>query len=314
MSGDTIAAVRAPATAAVRCENLVHVFGKTGSQVAALRGVDLVVEHGEMVALLGPSGAGKSTLLWHMAGLLTPTAGIVEVNGVPLAALSRRDLTNMRLREVGLLLQNPASNLLPQRTTLGNVLFAQSPTRRTAAVKRKRALALLDRVGLASVLQHTAGLLSGGEQQRLALAVALANGPRLLLADEPTSQLDPDSAADVIELIQAANASLGTTVVAVTHDPEVAAALGRTVTIRDGRVGSTGRGGREFVVIGKDGTLTLPADLVDVFPPGSLAEATRAEGGGILLRRVDPGRLDVDPGPDPGSASGARPRDGQERP
>jgi putative ABC transport system ATP-binding protein len=291
VSGDTLAAVRAPAaTAAVRCENLVHVFGSTGNQIAALRGVDLVVEHGEMVALLGPSGAGKTTLLWHLAGLLTPTAGIVEVNGVPLAALSGRALTNMRLREVGLLLQNPASNLLPHRTALGNVLFAQSPTRRTAAVKRKRALALLDRVGLAAVTHRTAGLLSGGEQQRLAVAVALANGPRLLLADEPTSQLDPASAADVIELIQAANASLGTTVVAVTHDPGVAAALGRTVTIRDGRVGSAGRAGREFVVVGKDGTLTLPAELLNVFPPGSLAEATRAEGG-VLLRRVDPGSL-----------------------
>ena len=318
MNGDTIAAVRAPAaTTAVRCENLVHVFGTAGNEVAALRGVDLVIEHGEMVALLGPSGAGKTTLLWHLAGLLTPTAGIVEVNGVPLATLSGRALTNMRLREVGLLLQNPASNLLSHRTALGNVLFAQFPTRRTAAVKRKRALDLLDRVGLAAVARRTAGLLSGGEQQRLALAIALANGPRLLLADEPTSQLDPASAADVIELIQAANTSLGTTVVAVTHDPEVAAALGRTVTIRDGRVGSAGHDGREFVVVGKDGTLTLPADLVDEFPPGSLAEATRAEGGGVLLRRVDPGSLGAGPGPDrgagPGSASGASFGDGEER-
>jgi putative ABC transport system ATP-binding protein len=275
---------------AVRCENLVHVFGTPGNEVAALRGVDLVIEPGETVALLGPSGAGKTTLLWHLAGLLTPTAGIVEINGMPLLGLSGRTLTNMRLREIGLLLQNPASNLLPSRTVLGNVLFAQSPTRRTRAMKRKRARDLLDRVGLIAAEGRPAGLLSGGEQQRLALAVALANGPRLLLADEPTSQLDPASAADVIELIQAANASLGTTVVAVTHDPDVAAALGRTLTIRDGRVGSAGHAGREFIVIGKDGTLTLPADLLDEFPPGSLAEATRAEGGGgVLLRRVDPG-------------------------
>src|ERR1700729_2314988 len=226
-----------PATTApaVRCENLVPVFGTPGNEVAALRGVDLVIDPGETVALLGPSGAGKTTLLWHLAGLLTPTAGIVEINGVPLLGLSGRTLTNMRLREIGLLLQNPASNLLPSRTALGNVLFAQSPTRRTGAMKRKRARDLLDRVGLIAAAGRPAGLLSGGEQQRLALAVALANGPRLLLADEPTSQLDPASAADVIELIQAANASLGTTVVAVTHDPDVAAALGRTRTIRDGR-------------------------------------------------------------------------------
>jgi putative ABC transport system ATP-binding protein len=286
MTTEASLATTAPA---VRCENLVHVFGTPGNEVAALRGVDLVIDPGETVALLGPSGAGKTTLLWHLAGLLTPTAGIVEINGVPLLGLSGRTLTNMRLREIGLLLQNPASNLLPSRTALGNVLFAQSPTRRTGAMKRKRARDLLDRVGLIAAAGRPAGLLSGGEQQRLALAVALANGPRLLLADEPTSQLDPASAADVIELIQAANASLGTTVVAVTHDPDVAAALGRTLTIRDGRVGSAGHGGREFVVIGKDGTLTLPADLLDEFPPGSLAEATRAEGGGVMLHRVEPG-------------------------
>ena len=289
-------ATAAPPPAAVRCENLVHVFGTPGNEVAALRGVDLLIEPGEMVALLGPSGAGKTTLLWHLAGLLKPTAGIVEINGRPLAGLTGRDLTGMRLREVGMLLQNPASNLLPSRTALGNVLFTQSPTRRTRAMKRKRARDLLDRVGLAHAAHRPAGLLSGGEQQRLALAVAVANGPRLLLADEPTSQLDPASAADVIELIQAANASLGTTVVAVTHDPDVAAALGRTVTIRDGRVGSAGHGGREFVVVGKDGTLTLPADMLDELPPGSLAEASRAEDGGVLLRRVDPGRLGA---PDP---------------
>ncbi len=284
----TVAAPARVAAPAVRCESVVHVYGTPGNEVAALRGVDLVIEPGEMVALLGPSGSGKTTLLWHLAGLLKPTAGIVEIDGRPLAGLTGRALTSMRLREVGLLLQNPGSNLLPGLTAQGNVLFAQAPTRRTRRVKRKRARDLLDRVGLSGMANRPAGLLSGGEQQRLALAVALANGPRLLLADEPTSQLDPDSAAGVIELIQAANLSLGTTVVAVTHDPEVAAALGRTVTIRDGRVGSAGHGGREFRGGGKDGTVTLPADLLDELPPGSLAEAARADGGGVLLRRVDP--------------------------
>jgi putative ABC transport system ATP-binding protein len=287
----TAPAGASPVSPAVRCESLVHVYGTPGNEVAALRGVDLVIEPGEMVALLGPSGAGKTTLLWHLAGLLKPTAGTVEIGGRPLAGLSVRALTSMRLREVGLLLQNPASNLLPAQSATGNVLFAQAPTRRSRRAKRRRAADLLDRVGLASAAHRPAGLLSGGEQQRLGVAVALANGPRLLLADEPTSQLDPDSAAEVIELIQAANASLGTTVVAVTHDPEVAAALGRTITIRDGRVGAAGHGGREFMVIGKDGTLTLPPDLVAEFPPGSLATASRTDDG-VLLRRVNPGTVE----------------------
>jgi len=280
---------------AVRCENLVHVYGTPGNEVAALRGVDLSIEPGEMVALLGPSGAGKTTLLWHLAGLLKPTAGTVEIDGQTLSGLSGAALTSMRLREIGLLLQNPGSNLLTTQSALGNVLFAQAPTRRTRKVKRRRATDLLDRVGLADAIHRPAGLLSGGEQQRLAIAVALANGPRLLLADEPTSQLDLDSAADVIELIQAANMSLGTTVVAVTHDAEVAAALGRTVTIRDGRVGAAGHGGREYLVVGKDGTVTLPPDLLGEFPPGSLATASRVDDG-VLLRRVLPGQLNPSDG------------------
>lgn len=284
---DTSRGNQAAGPPAVRCENLVHVFGTPGGEVAALRGVDLAIGPGEMVALLGPSGAGKTTLLWHLAGLLKPTAGTVEIAGRPLAGLSERALTSLRLREVGLLLQNPASNLMPGMSALGNLMFAQSPAGGSRRGKRRRALDLLDRVGLADMAGRTAGLMSGGEQQRLALAVALVNGPRLLLADEPTSQLDPDSAAGVIELIAGANASLGTTVVAVTHDPEVAAALGRTVTIRDGRVGAAGHGGREFVVVGRDGTVTLPPDLHDVLPPGSLVVASRADGG-VLLRRADP--------------------------
>ena len=166
--------------------------------------------------------------------------------------------------------------------------------------RRRRAAELLDRVGLAGAA-HRRAWLSGGEQQRLALAVALANEPGLLLADEPTTQLDPVSAAAVIELIRDANTSLGTTVVAVTHDPAVAAALGRTITIRDGRVGAEGLDGQEYVVVGRDGTLQLPADLTDLFPPGSLARAERHEHG-VFLHQVDPPAA-ADPGGRPEPAS-----------
>ncbi len=270
----------------VRCDGLVQVYGAPGQEVTALRGVDLEIPAGETVALLGPSGAGKSTLLWLFAGFLRPTAGIVEVCGRRLADLTPRSATNMRLREVGVVMQTPARNLLSYETAAGNVQFAQGPTRRSGSVKRRRTAALLDAVGLSGVTHRPAGRLSGGEQQRLALAVALCNGPRLLLADEPTSQLDHRSAASVIDLIRAANEDLGTTIVLVTHDPAVGKAMGRTVTIRDGRVGAEGHAGEEYLVVGRDGSIQLPPDLLEVLPPGSLARAVRTTDG-VELRRAD---------------------------
>jgi len=272
---------------AVRCDNLVHVYGTVGQEVTALRGVDLAVADGETVALLGPSGAGKSTLLWLLAGLLRPTAGAVEVYGRRPGALSAQTAAELRLRDVGVVLQTPARNLLAYETAAGNVMFAQRPARRRLADRRSRAAGLLDAVGLGPVANRPAGKLSGGEQQRLAVAVAVANEPRLLLADEPTSQLDQESAAAVIGLLQAANRDSGVTALVVTHDPAVGAAFGRTVTIRDGRVGAEGRAGEEFVVVGRDGTVQLPPDTLDVLPPGSLARAVRTEGG-VELRPVTP--------------------------
>jgi putative ABC transport system ATP-binding protein len=301
---------RAPATATVHCDGLVQVYGTPGLEVTALRGVDLDVAEGETVALLGPSGAGKSTLMWLFAGLIKPTAGIVEVCGRRMNDISGRQAAKMRLREVGMVMQNPGRNLLPYESAIGNVLFTQSPTRRTPKAKRRRAVGLLEAVGLASVAHRPAGRLSGGEQQRLAVAVALANGPRLLLADEPTSQLDLRSAAAVIDLLRAANEDLGTTIVVVTHDPAVGKAFQRTVTIRDGRVGAEGRAGEEFLVVGKDGSIQLPTDLLEVLPPGTLARAVPIPDG-VALRRADvdrSGGLDAFREPDSvGPAGGQAP-------
>jgi putative ABC transport system ATP-binding protein len=270
----------------VRCEGLVQVYGLPGQEVTALRGVDLTVDEAETVALLGPSGAGKSTLLWLFAGLLRPTAGIVEVCGRRLSDLTPKTGAQMRLRDVGVVMQNPGRNLLPYETAIGNLLLAQSPTRRTWPVKRRRSAALLESVGLAKIAHRPAGRLSGGEQQRLAVAIALANGPRLLLADEPTSQLDHGSASAVIDLIRAANADLGTTVVVVTHDQAVGNALGRTVTIRDGRVGAEGHSGEDYLVVSRDGSVQLPAEVLEgTLPPGSLARAILTADG-VELHRV----------------------------
>ena len=159
----------AGAPLAVRCDNLVHVYGTPGSEVAALRGVDLTVRPGEMVALLGPSGAGKTTLLWHLAGLLRPTAGRVEINGRRLTDLGAGALARFRLTEVGLLLQNPARNLLPYQSALGNLMFTQAPARRSPAARRRRATELLERVGLGAAAHRRAGAVRGR---------ATAPGPR----------------------------------------------------------------------------------------------------------------------------------------
>jgi len=274
------------ATAIVHCSNLVQIYGEAGQQVTALRGVDLTVYAGETVALLGPSGAGKSTLLWLLAGLLRPTAGRVEVCGLQLADMKTSQATNMRLRDIGIVMQNPGRNLLQYESVAGNVLFAQAPTRRTRTMKRRRTTGLLAAVGLEDLAAHPAGRLSGGEQQRLALAVALANGPRLLLADEPTSQLDHRSAALVIGLLQAANEDLGTTVIVVSHDQQVGQAFGRTITIRDGKVGAEGHAGEDYLVVARDGSVQLPPDLLDALPPGSLARAVRTQAG-VELQRAD---------------------------
>lgn len=272
----------------VRCEGLVQVYGAPGEEVTALRGVDLTVGAADTVALLGPSGAGKSTLLWLLAGLIKPTAGVVEVCGRRVNDLTRRSAAAMRLRQVGVVLQNPGRNLLPHETAAGNLLFAQRPVRQSPAVRRRRTADLLDAVGLTRVARRPAGRLSGGEQQRLAVAVALANGPQLLLADEPTSQLDQASAAAVIGLIQAANADRGTTVVVVTHDPAVGSALGRTVTIRDGRVGAEGHAGEEYLVVSRDGSVQLPAEVLQAtLPPGTLARAVPTADG-VQLHRASP--------------------------
>ncbi|TDD11781.1 ATP-binding cassette domain-containing protein, partial [Nonomuraea deserti] len=158
------------------------------------------------------------------------------------------------------------------------------PARRSA---RRRARDLLDRVGLADAGGRQAGRMSGGEQQRLALAVALANAPRLLLADEPTSQLDEESGTRVIELIKDVAAADGTTAVVVTHDTAVSEALSRTVTIRDGRVGAEGRRGEDFVVVGREGAVQVPPEYHHLLPPGSMARIEELDDG-IALRRADP--------------------------
>jgi ABC-type lipoprotein export system ATPase subunit len=283
-----IAAEVAPAAArgvAVECDGVVHIYpgsDKDIDDVVALRGVDLDVAGGEMIALLGPSGSGKSTVLGLLAGVLRPSAGRVSIGGHDIGRMPNRALARLRGSLVATVLQDPGRNLLPYATVRQNVLFAASGGRADRAADPDE---LIDRLGLRELADRVAGRLSGGEQQRVAIVAAVAAGAGLLLADEPTSYLDAVGKERVLELLNRVNAEFGTTVVVVTHDPLVAAHVRRTVTIRDGRVGAEGRHGTDYAVVGRDGSLQLPPDVLEHLSPGTLLEVIRRPDGVDLRAR-----------------------------
>ena len=266
----------------VSTHRLVHIYRSEGHEVAALSGVDLEVAPGEMVGLLGPSGAGKSTLLSLLAGVFRASAGKVRVGNLELSSASPRQLDEMRAGEVSLMLQGAARNLMPYLTPLENVRFAQGAARR-AGHDLPDPEHVLARVGLSAEARGPLAALTPGHLQLTALAVAIAPRPGLLLADEPTSQLDHPARDRVLGCMAEINRDLGTTVVIVTHDPEVAAFLPRTITIRDGRVGGEGRAGEEYAVVTPDGFLPLPVHVREELAPGTLVRFHLAESGYLLV-------------------------------
>jgi putative ABC transport system ATP-binding protein len=210
-------------------------FQRGAGVVRALDGVDLDVAAGELVALVGPSGSGKTTLLQLLGALDRPTEGDVRFEGQDLAALGDGALAELRLRTFGFVFQQ--FNLIPTLTALDNVQAGIAPTGLRDDEARARACALLDEVGLGDRANHLPGQLSGGEQQRVAIARALVKEPHVILADEPTGNLDTATGADVVALLAGLASARGTTVVVATHDESLAAMAPRRVTVRDGRVG-----------------------------------------------------------------------------
>ncbi|MBA3258074.1 MAG: ABC transporter ATP-binding protein, partial [Gemmatimonadales bacterium] len=208
-------------------------YPMNGETVHALRGASIAIDSGEYVAIVGPSGSGKSTLLQLIGGIDTPTAGSVEVMGTRLAGLSDRDLTRLRLTRLGFIFQR--FHLLPVLTARENVELPMSEAGVSPGERRARARELLAYVGLGHRADHRATQLSGGEMQRVAIARALANRPALLLADEPTGELDAATGREILDLFRRLNAD-GTTLVVVTHDDQLAAEAGRVVHMLDGRV------------------------------------------------------------------------------
>jgi putative ABC transport system ATP-binding protein len=265
----------------VRTERLVHIYHTEGHDVAALSGVDLEVPSGELVGLLGPSGAGKSTLLSLLGGMFRPSAGKIFLGDAELSGLSERDLDDLRATRVSVMLQGAARNLVPYRNSEQNVAFAQrwARRRRTDLPAPREILAA---VGLTDHAHQPLGALPAGQLQLAAVAVALAPGPGLLLADEPTSQLDHAARDTVLQALARANRELGTTVLLVTHDPAVAQRLPRTVTIRDGKIGGEGRLGEEYAVVTADGFLPLPPHALPSLPPGTLVRFREVPDGFLL--------------------------------
>jgi putative ABC transport system ATP-binding protein len=264
----------------VVCRRVVHIYrGEFGDQVA-LSGVDLDITAGEMVALVGPSGSGKSTLVALISGLMRPSAGRILVGGAELGRLSDAELARKRGTDIGVVLQGAARNLIDYATLDDNLWLAQrrAVKVRPKQVEPKERIAAL--VGLAGEEHRRVQDLPPGMRQRAALAVGLATSPGLLVVDEPTSQLDSNDRDEIVAVLRGINDERGTTIVVVTHDPTVGARLGRAVTIRDGRVGSEGREGREFAVVAGDGSVQLPPAMLDRYPPGTLFSVE--EDGGVL--------------------------------
>jgi len=255
--------------ALISCDNLVKIFKIADLEVVALQGLDLLVDAGEMIAIVGASGSGKSTLMNILGGLEVPSAGRAVVAGHDLGQIGRRQRTRYRRRVVGFVWQQTARNLLPYLDALENVELPMVLDGRKQ--RRERATDLLGLVGLPDRLHHRPERLSGGEQQRVAIAVALANAPEVVLADEPTGELDTATSHEVFELLRRVNEQLGTTIVIVTHDPVVSEQVQRTVAIRDGRTstetlrrtelsddGDHRAISEEFAVLDRAGRLQLP--------------------------------------------------------
>ncbi|AYC41160.1 ABC transporter ATP-binding protein [Streptomyces griseorubiginosus] len=265
--------------ALITCDRLVRIFTTDGVEVQALQGLDLLVREGELLALVGASGSGKSTLMNILAGLDTPTAGAARVAGHDLLTMTAKDRLAYRRRTVGFVWQQTSRNLLPYLTAAQNITLPiqLSGARTSRRAQTERALELLELLEVADCRNRRPHQMSGGQQQRVAIAVALANNPAVLLADEPTGELDSHTAEQIFAAFRTANEQLGTTIVIVTHDQAVASEVRRAVAIRDGRTATevlrrsqvdatTGREtvvAREYAMLDRAGRLQLPKEHIE---------------------------------------------------
>ena len=220
----------------IECDNLVKIYKTEDIEVMALQGLDITIEQGELMAIIGNSGSGKSTFLNMIGGLDRPSAGRLFVDGKDLFKLNEKELVEYKRKTVGFVWQNNARNLLPYLTALENIQMPMLFD--TEKKKKERALQLLELVGLSHKKNSFLNQLSGGEQQRIAIAIALANDPKILLADEPTGAVDVKTGTYILDMFKKINRELGLTIVIVTHDRLLSKKVHRVAAIRDGKISS----------------------------------------------------------------------------
>ena len=290
----------------ILCEDLFKIYKQEDLEVVALRGLDLKVRRGELMAIVGASGSGKTTLLNILAGLDTPSAGRASVGGRNLLTMTPADMVQYRRRQVGFVWQQTGRNVLAYLTAVQNVELPMILEGAEPGAARSRARTLLEAVGLGDRLDSRPDRLSGGEQQRVAIAIALANDPPLLLADEPTGELDSQTASEIFGAFRSLNQDFNVTIVVVTHDPAIANQVDRVVAIRDGRISTESfrrvsfRGREayvyheEYAVVDASGRLQIPKEYLD-----RLDVKERAR---LRLERdhveVYPEDIEIDQGPD----------------
>lgn len=256
----------------IHCRDLVKIYQTLDVETFALSGLDLTVEKGEVLAIVGPSGSGKSTLLNILGGLDRPTSGEAIVGGIDLLSLTPESLVRYRREVVGFVWQQNARNLLPYISAFQNVCLPMKVAGLERRIQDKRACELLEAVGVTERMHHRSVELSGGEQQRVAIAIALANSPGLLLADEPTGSVDSQTAHTIIELFKDLAKNYGVTIIIVTHDPDISRFVDRTIAIFDGRTSfeRVRRNGfeksmehDEYIIVDKAGRMQIPPDVIE---------------------------------------------------
>jgi len=218
----------------LKTEKLIKIYSMGKRKISALNSVDLKVNKGEFIAIMGPSGSGKTTLLNVLGCLDTPTSGMMTINGIDVAKLSEKKLYNIRRNEIGFIFQT--FNLFPYLNARENVELPMECTKKSRSERRKRASELLEMVGLSGREEHRPHKLSAGEQQRVAIARALANNPAIVLADEPTGNLDTENKHEIVRLLGRLNINQGTTIVVVTHDGQIASHTERILFLNDGKI------------------------------------------------------------------------------